>query len=215
MPRYLISFDDGSMDHIPEEDWPTVGEASHAVGREIKQAGAWIFGCGLLRQQASIVSTDGSVADGPLPGDQGRGRRLLDHRSRLTRGGARLGGQDRRVLPVCPRGTRDRVRPGVLRPRPVVDRAGAPDGLRVSPVRHLPWIVALAGVGRTRAPRKLLQMTRNVTRVRFPPPPYSIAGYWLCDGDYRVDDDRKVQRRGALSRRGSVHDDPHRPKGRP
>ena len=28
MPRYLISFDDGSMDHIPEEDWPTVGEAS-------------------------------------------------------------------------------------------------------------------------------------------------------------------------------------------
>ena len=28
MPRYLISFDDGSMDHIPEEDSPTVGEAS-------------------------------------------------------------------------------------------------------------------------------------------------------------------------------------------
>jgi hypothetical protein len=25
MPRYLISFDDGSMDHIPEEDWPAVG----------------------------------------------------------------------------------------------------------------------------------------------------------------------------------------------
>ena len=67
LPRYLISFDDGSMDHIPEEDWPTVGEASHAVVREIKQAGAWIFGGGVLRQQASIVSTDGSVADGPLP----------------------------------------------------------------------------------------------------------------------------------------------------
>ena len=67
MPRYLISFDDGSMDHIPEEDWPMVGEASHAVVREIKQAGAWIFGGGVLRQQASIVSTDGSVADGPLP----------------------------------------------------------------------------------------------------------------------------------------------------
>jgi len=27
------------------------------------------------------------------PGDQGRGRRLLDHRSRFTRGGTRLGGQ--------------------------------------------------------------------------------------------------------------------------
>ena len=67
MPRYLISFDDGSMDHIPEEDWPTVGEASHAVVREIKQAGAWIFGGGVMRQQASIVATDGSVADGPVP----------------------------------------------------------------------------------------------------------------------------------------------------
>ena len=38
MPRYLISFDDGSMDHIPEEDWPAVGEASRAVVRELKQA---------------------------------------------------------------------------------------------------------------------------------------------------------------------------------
>src|SRR5215831_18273083 len=34
MPRYLISFDDGSMDHIPAEDWPAVGEAAHAVVRE-------------------------------------------------------------------------------------------------------------------------------------------------------------------------------------
>ena len=67
MPRYLISFDDGSMDHIPAEDFPTVGEASRAVVREIKQAGAWIFGGGVLRQQASIVATDGSVADGPVP----------------------------------------------------------------------------------------------------------------------------------------------------
>jgi len=23
MPRYLISFDDGAMNHIPEEDFPT------------------------------------------------------------------------------------------------------------------------------------------------------------------------------------------------
>jgi hypothetical protein len=67
MPRYLISFDDGSMDHIPEEDWPAVGEASHAVVRELKQVGAWIFGGGILRQQAGIVATDGSVADGPVP----------------------------------------------------------------------------------------------------------------------------------------------------
>ncbi len=67
MQRYLISFDDGSMDHIPEEDMESVSEASHAVVREAKQAGVWIFGGGLLRQQASIVGTDGSVTDGPVP----------------------------------------------------------------------------------------------------------------------------------------------------
>ena len=42
MPRYLISFDDGSMDHIPEEDLPAVGEAAHKVVREAKAAGIWI-----------------------------------------------------------------------------------------------------------------------------------------------------------------------------
>ena len=67
MPRYLISFDDGSMDHIPEADMPAVGEAAHAVVREAKSAGAWIFGCGILRQKAAIVGTDGKVKDGPVP----------------------------------------------------------------------------------------------------------------------------------------------------
>lgn len=67
MARYLISFDDGSMDHISDEELPAVGEASRAVVREAKAAGVWIFGGGLLRQQASIVGTDGSIADGPVP----------------------------------------------------------------------------------------------------------------------------------------------------
>jgi hypothetical protein len=39
MPRYLISFDDGSMDHIPDEDLPEVGESAHAVVQEAKDAG--------------------------------------------------------------------------------------------------------------------------------------------------------------------------------
>jgi hypothetical protein len=64
--RYLISFDDGSMDHIPEEDWPSVGEAAHEVVREAKAAGIWIFGCGVGRQQPTIVATDGTVMAGPL-----------------------------------------------------------------------------------------------------------------------------------------------------
>ena len=67
MPRYLISFDDGSMDHIPDEDWPEVGRASHAVVREAKDAGVWIFGGGIERQRATIVGTDGTRTDGPVP----------------------------------------------------------------------------------------------------------------------------------------------------
>ena len=67
MPRYLISFDDGSMDHIPDEDWPSVGEASHKVVREAKAAGIWIFGGGVQRQQSTIVATDGTITVGPVP----------------------------------------------------------------------------------------------------------------------------------------------------
>ena len=67
MPRYLISFDDGSMDHIPEGDLPSVGEAAHKVVREAKAAGIWIFGCGVERQQSTIVATDGAIAAGPVP----------------------------------------------------------------------------------------------------------------------------------------------------
>lgn len=67
MPRYLISFDDGSMDHIPEEDWPAVGEAAHAVVAEARAAGIWIFGGGVQRQQATVVASDGTIAAGPVP----------------------------------------------------------------------------------------------------------------------------------------------------
>ena len=66
MTRYLISFDDGAMD-FPEEDLPAVGEAAHAVVREAQDAGVWVFGGGVLSQQASIVATDGVVTDGPYP----------------------------------------------------------------------------------------------------------------------------------------------------
>ena len=66
MQRYLISFDDGTM-IIPEADLPEVSEASHAVVREVKAAGAWIFGAGILSQRASIVATDGTVSEGPYP----------------------------------------------------------------------------------------------------------------------------------------------------
>jgi len=65
MHRYLISFDDGSMDHITEQEMPAVGEAARKVVREAKAAGVWIFGGGLQRQRESIVARDGSVSLGP------------------------------------------------------------------------------------------------------------------------------------------------------
>ena len=67
MTRYLISFDDGAMDHIPDGDWADVSNASHAVVREAVAAGVWVFGAGLERQRASVVATDGTVTDGPDP----------------------------------------------------------------------------------------------------------------------------------------------------
>jgi hypothetical protein len=67
MPRYLISFDAHAMDHIAAEDMPAVAEASHAVVYEAMDAGVWVFGGGLEHQKASIVATDGTVADGPYP----------------------------------------------------------------------------------------------------------------------------------------------------
>jgi hypothetical protein len=67
MTRYLITFDDGAMDHIPAADWPAVGETAHAVQRELVDAGVWVFAGGLERQRASVVATDGIVTDGPYP----------------------------------------------------------------------------------------------------------------------------------------------------
>ena len=66
MPRYLISFDDGTM-VIPEEDLPEVSRAAWKVVQEAKDAGVWVFGGGLESQRASIVATDGTVTDGPYP----------------------------------------------------------------------------------------------------------------------------------------------------
>ena len=67
MTRYLISFDSGAMDHIPEAELTEVGKAAHAVVQEAVNAGVWVFGAGLERERASIVAIDGTVTDGPYP----------------------------------------------------------------------------------------------------------------------------------------------------
>lgn len=67
MPRFLISFDDGAMDHIPAGEMAAVGEAAHALVREAKAAGVWIFGGGIERQRATIVGSEGTVSEGLAP----------------------------------------------------------------------------------------------------------------------------------------------------
>ena len=67
MPRYLISFDDGAMDHIPDEEGPAVGEAAHAVVREAQDAGVWVFAGGVYphdQVSVKVVAPDGTVTDG-------------------------------------------------------------------------------------------------------------------------------------------------------
>jgi hypothetical protein len=66
MSKYLISFDDGAMT-FTEEEGPAVGEAAHGVVRAAQEAGVWVFGGGVERQQASVVAVNGMVTDGPYP----------------------------------------------------------------------------------------------------------------------------------------------------
>ncbi len=67
MPRYLISFDDGAMDHIPAEEGLAVADAAHAVIREAQNAGVWVFAGGVFPHNevsTTVVAPDGTVTDG-------------------------------------------------------------------------------------------------------------------------------------------------------
>lgn len=67
MARYLISFDDGAMDFIPEEEGAAVADAAHAVVRDAQDAGIWVFAGGLYPHDevsVSVVATDGTVTEG-------------------------------------------------------------------------------------------------------------------------------------------------------
>lgn len=75
MAQYLISFDDGAMDHIPGEEMPDVGKAAHAVVQEAVNAGVWVFGTGVERAAHSRPNANGcfqcsgiNVADGVRAG---------------------------------------------------------------------------------------------------------------------------------------------------
>ena len=68
MTRYLISFDDGAMNHIPDEEGPDVAEAAHAVIRDAKDAGVYIFTGGLEEDVDPVmVAGDGTITAGTYP----------------------------------------------------------------------------------------------------------------------------------------------------
>jgi hypothetical protein len=61
MAKYLISFPARAMD-VSSEDMAAVGEASHAVIREAKSAGVYVFGGGINSEVAPVmVDAEGRV----------------------------------------------------------------------------------------------------------------------------------------------------------
>jgi hypothetical protein len=55
MTLYLISFDEGAMNHLPEEDMPDVGKAVDVMRQEAREAGVFVFSGGLDYDVESVV----------------------------------------------------------------------------------------------------------------------------------------------------------------
>jgi hypothetical protein len=67
MTKYLISFPAAAMD-VPAEDMPAVGEAAHAVIREAKEAGVYVFAGGIDADVApQLVAADGTLTQATYP----------------------------------------------------------------------------------------------------------------------------------------------------
>ncbi len=81
MARYLISFDQGAMDHIPDEEAPAVGAAAHAVAQEAMDAGVLVFAGG-FSEEVSVVAIDGTVTDAPKSKAYVGGATIVDVPSR-------------------------------------------------------------------------------------------------------------------------------------
>ena len=67
MAKYLISFPSSAM-NVPDSEWEAVVRDSHAVIREAKESGVYVFGGGIDETVPPVlVSADGSVAEGGYP----------------------------------------------------------------------------------------------------------------------------------------------------
>ena len=78
MAKYLISFPSAAM-NVPDSEWEAVGRDAHAVIREAKEAGAYVFGGGIDETVPPVlVSANGSVAEGGYPWAVQTGRSVTD-----------------------------------------------------------------------------------------------------------------------------------------
>lgn len=67
MTKYLISFPGAAMD-LSDEDFVRAGEMSHAVMREAKAAGVYVFGGGIDEDVPPVMVTgDGTVTNETYP----------------------------------------------------------------------------------------------------------------------------------------------------
>ena len=67
MAKYLVSFPSAAM-NVPDSEWEAVDRDAHAVMREAKEAGVYVFGGGIDETVAPVrVSANGSVAEGGYP----------------------------------------------------------------------------------------------------------------------------------------------------
>ena len=67
MAKYLISFPASAM-NVPDEEMAAVGDASHAVMREAKDAGVYVFGGGINADAAPLmVAADSTITNETYP----------------------------------------------------------------------------------------------------------------------------------------------------
>lgn len=67
MTKYLITFPASAM-NIPEAEMAAVSEASHAVIRDAREAGVYVFGVGINENVAPLmVAADGTVTSQTYP----------------------------------------------------------------------------------------------------------------------------------------------------
>jgi len=67
MTKYLISFPGPAMD-VPDEEMAAVGAAAHAVIREAKDAGVYVFGGGINEDVVPLmVAANGTVTNETYP----------------------------------------------------------------------------------------------------------------------------------------------------